>query len=193
METSIPLWLYVVLSLVTPIIGFMVVIIKINSSAKNNSKNLEIKIIQMEKNIQSQIEERDFRIKQTILERSIDCMQQAYKNLMVINASLYSANPIAGLGATEYSETARPDQDKFLEQLEEVRNWYNENCFYLPKELRYNYARLILESIEHVHVLFYDAAKRKDNSVWVSYMNTYELLVSKFDKFMKKYNTFEIQ
>ena len=120
-------------------------------------------------------------------------MQQAYKNLMVINASLYSAKPIAGLGATEYSETARPDQDKFLEQLEEVRNWYNENCFYLPKELRDNYARLILESIEHVHVLFYDAAKRKDNSVWVSYMNTYELLVSKFDKFMKKYNTFEIQ
>ena len=80
METSIPLWLYVVLSLVTPIIGFMVVIIKINSSAKNNSKNLEIKIIQMEKNIQSQIEERDFRIKQTILERSIECMKQAYKN-----------------------------------------------------------------------------------------------------------------
>ena len=36
METSIPLWLYVVLSLVTPIIGFMVVIIKINSSAKIN-------------------------------------------------------------------------------------------------------------------------------------------------------------
>ena len=78
METSIPLWLYVVLSLVTPIIGFMVVIIKINSSAKNNSKNLEIKIIQMEKNIQSQIEERKFRITQIILERSIDCMQQAY-------------------------------------------------------------------------------------------------------------------
>ena len=101
---------------------------------------------------------------------------------MVINASMYSANTIAGLGATEYSETARPEQDKFLEQLEEVRNWYNENCFYLPKELRDNYARLILESIEHVHVLFYDAAKRKDNSVWVSYMNTYELIVSKFEK-----------
>ena len=112
---------------------------------------------------------------------------------MFIKASLYSATPIAGMGTTKHAELARPDQEKFLKQLEEVRDWYNENFFYLSKELRDNYLRLILDSIQHVHELFYDTAKRKDSSVWVSYMETYRLLENKFNDFMKIYNPFEIE
>lgn len=192
METSLPLWLFLLISFGPPIIGFGGVIFTVIYSIKINSKNLEIKVLEMRENLKSQIEERDFRITQTILDRSIDCMQQGYKNLKVIDASLYSATPIAGLGATEHAEIARPDQDKFVNQLHEVRDWYNANCFYLPKELRDNYSRLILHSIKHVHELFYDVNKTKDSSVWVSYMDTYRLLENKFNDFMKRYNPFEI-
>lgn len=174
--TTTPLWQILIHPAIT-ILGIMVTSM--------------IAIRKFKHEIKEVLEDRKFKISQSILERTLNNMQTAYKNLMEIKKVLYSSKLIAGMGGTEREEKARLDYEKFIEQLDQIRSWYDENKFFLPRIIRDDYVRLIEGGKEYVMSSFYQGKVEESTEYWHTYLKLYENLEKKFDEFMKEYSVFE--
>lgn len=134
-----------------------------------------------------------FRIvnKAKVLQKNLDTLHEAYKQVMEIKEVLYSTKQIAGKGTAKPSEETKLDFEKLLSKLKEIESWYHSNRFRLSEELSKQLILLLIQSKEHVCDIYYDGVPKKGDRTWKIYFDTYKMVENKINDIQKKSNTFE--
>ncbi len=173
----IPIWLYVVLSLGTPLLGFIGVIVTGIWTSKRNRDILEVKIDALKSQEEEWENARTFTVGQSILPKMLDSMQKVFEYTIEINAMIPS-DVFNSQSIQNNNNDFIKERDKIFEKFRQIRKWYDQNCFYIPKDIRKSFLTML------------NLAQDKNlwTQFWAKLKETVENLENMFDLFLLKYS-----
>ena len=174
---SIPLWLYIALSLGAPFLGFVGVIVSSIWSNKRNREVLEVKIDALKSEFEDREKSRQFVVGHSILPKMLDSMQKIFEYTMEINAMIPSDVFDSQINQNNTDDFIS-ERDKIFEKFRQIRKWYDQNCFYIPKDIRNSF--LILLNLAQNKDLWFQ--------FWTKLIEAIKNLENMVDLFLSKYS-----
>jgi hypothetical protein len=178
-SVNIPLWLYVLLPLVAPILGFLGLIISQIYSNRRLAKSISIDFQKIEKMLEDKERNRTFVVGQMLLPRTLDAMQKAFEFTMQINRM---ADLLPNKGMPDSLDIDEQASNNARNKLLEIRIWYDQNCFYLPRNIRDNFLVLINLSL---------IPSNQRVAFWQKIQEIVVLIGQSFNDFLKEYSLVE--
>ena len=152
----------------------------------HHKEEIEIQLRALNANLKEKQKERDFELSKIILEKSLSVMQEGYKKTIELNILLNADAPIN----VDSKEHIRKFQE-FIQRIEPIKNWYNENCFYLPKIIRDDFLILINLSYDHIDRKFFDTKTTPPLNIWEKLIAVLKGIQENYQAFLDKYSILE--
>lgn len=164
------------------------VIITVSVANRNVKKDMRTRIATLREDIRLRREEMEMAIGRAILPRNLEALQTCYQYTMEINRILYRG---IGKGASDsqLNEHLPQNLSSLQPKLDSFREWYEQHCFYLPKDVRDDFLRLLDFTYQHADTSTADPLK-ESRAVWDTLTDLTSGLEDKMDAFMTKYSLF---
>ena len=176
------------MELIPPLVYLLGIILTIYAVNKRSKREMDVRIQQIREEFLLKQKEQDLSITKLILPNCLEVLQAVFTHTMTINSLL---NEVSGLFSTENVDDSKLKvmEAKFHEELRTLRKWYDQNCLYLPSEIRKDFVGLLNISHMHISELFNSANIRAGNrSAWDKYMTVSRSVEQGISKFMERYN-----
>jgi hypothetical protein len=176
---------------VGPIVGLIGTIVTVVVSNGHNRKLLEVKLNEIRNEQEERRREQELSVARLVVPKCLDTVQAAFKLSMEINELLWRGGDIAA--GTIKLETKGPKSfDECHLEVQRIRDWYDNNCVYLPNTVRNHFLRTIHDSHRHLDDIEYNRKEyRRTRDAWDSLHDLTQGLVADITGFMDRYGIFD--
>ncbi len=164
------------------------VIISVTVANRNVKKDMRTRIAALREDIRLRREEMHLMVGRAVLPRNLEALQSCFQYTMEINRILYRGMS-GGPSDSLLSERLPQNLTTLQAKLDSLRDWYEQHCFYLPKDVRADFLQLLTYAYQHIDSTTADPVK-ESRAVWDTLTELTRGLEQKMDSFMTKYSLF---
>lgn len=175
-------------TLIPPFLYVLGVILSIYAVNKRSKKEMDIRIQQIREEFLLKEKEQELSVAKIILPNCLEVLQAAFTHTMTINSLLYNVSSLFSAENVDKSKL-KEMEGTFHDELRILRKWYDQNCLYLPSQIRKHFVGLLNFSHMHISEIYnYGNIRQGKRDAWDKYMTVSSSIEQSISKFMERYN-----
>jgi hypothetical protein len=179
-----------VVAIVSPIVSFIGTVLVVYYSNKHNREQIEVKLEEIRNEQIERRREQELSVARLVIPKCLEAVQAAFKLSMEINELLWRGGDIRS-GNVKTDTKGPKSFAECHQELQRIRNWYDNNCVYLPNTVRNHFAKTILVSHGHLGDLESNKGVSPSHDAWDSLHDLTKELVGDITGFMDRYGIFD--